>query len=402
MTRGSVRDYAATQRERYRRAGKRRKKAILDEFVFVTGYHRKAAIRILRQPAKKAEKRSPRGRPRVYGPAVTRAAEKAWEACGRIGSRRLKPFLGELWQSLEKHGEVNWADAATRSLLMQASPATLDRLLRRARQGQQQRKVRGKSHGNSYLRGDVPVRTFAEHDEQLPGCLEIDLVLHCGSRSEGFYHSTLTAVDLRSGWVELEAVWGQGSMAVLGALHRIRRRLPMQLWGLDCDNGSEFINHAFVGYCRASGIKLTRSRPYKKNDNAWVEQKNGAVVRRLVGHGRLASRAAFTQLELLYEQARLQVNFFQPVARLVDKHWEGSTQRRTYDDPKTPYQRLKDSGVLHHDALRDLEALYQSLNAAALAREIEAMVDNLIKLHKPRPSVTRIMSQQNKDGNSDL
>jgi hypothetical protein len=200
----------------------------------------------------------------------------------------------------------------------------------------------------------------------------------------GFYLCTLCAVDIATAWVELEAIWGKGHERVGGGVHRVRQRLPLPLRGLDSDNGSEFINKSLYDYCQKTGVTFTRSRAWKKNDSAHVEQKNGAVVRQLIGYDRFASKAAYVQLARVYRLARLHVNFFQPVQKLVTKHRVGALHR-VYDRAQTPYHRLCASGVLTAAARAELEALYQGLNPLQLRRDLEAALERLWSLAAPDP-----------------
>jgi hypothetical protein len=221
------------------------------------------------------------------------------------------------------------------------------------------------------LKHEIPIRTFTDWDDVRPGFLEIDLVAHCGSSTQGFFLCTLCAVDIATAWIELEAVWGKYQDRVGGAVDRVRQRLPMPMLGLDSDNGSEFINRGLLDYCRRHAITFTRSRAWKKNDSAHVEQKNGAVVRQVVGYDRFTSKAAYAQLRRVYELARLHVNFFQPVEKLVTKRRDGARSHRVYDRAQTPYQRLCAAGVLSAASRDSLERLYQSLNPLQLRRDLE-------------------------------
>ena len=197
---------------------------------------------------------------------------------------------------------------------------------------------------------------------------------------------TLCAVDVATGWVELQPVWGKGHTRVKAALHEIRGRLPVPLRGLDSDNGSEFINRPLYYYCWREGIVFTRSRPYRKNDSAHVEQKNGAIVRALVGYDRYASRAAYAQLARVYRLLRLHTNFFQPVQRLVAKSRHGARVRRWHDRAQTPYQRLAAAGVLSPERARELRALYETLNPLGLRRDIDAALAVLWRLSSREPA----------------
>jgi hypothetical protein len=269
-------------------------------------------------------------------------------------------------------------------LVRQASRPTLGRLLGPARA---RYPLRGATitRPGTVLRHEIPIRTFTEWTDARPGFLEIDLVAHCGATTRGFYLCTLCAVDIATAWVELEPVWGKYQDRVGGAVDRVRTRLPLPLLGLDSDNGAEFINRTLRDYCRRHGVTFTRSRPWKKNDSAHVEQKNGAVVRQLIGYDRFTSRAAYAQLQRVYRLARLHVNFFQPVEKLVTKTRQGARSHRVYDRPQTPYQRLCATGVLTPEARRALEAVYQSLNPLQLRRDLERELDRLWALAAPDP-----------------
>jgi len=388
MTRGSIVEYTEAVRGRYLRARRREKGRILDEFVLVTGYHRKAAIRLLHRDGTQRQ-RKPRGRRRRYGQEVVDALRKLWEASDRLCSKRLKPFLGELARVMRQHGELA-VNAQTEARLCQMSPATIDRLLRPWRHLGGRRGL-STTRPSSLLKSSIPIRTFADWTEDRPGFLEVDLVPHCGESSDGFYLTTLSAVDVASGWSECVGVWGRGQERVGAAVHRVRQRLPFPLLGLDSDNGSEFINQHLYRYCQREEITFTRSRSYKKNDSCHVEQKNWSVVRRLVGYDRYSSRAALEILNRVYDLLRLYVNFFQPVMKLVGKDRNGAKVRKVYDTARTPYQRLLESGVLTEAKREELAAVYRGLNPVLLLRQINGNLEKLWTLaDRPttRPKVT--------------
>ena len=377
MTRGSIREYSEALRGRYLRAGKKEKGRILDEFTQVTGYHRKGAIRVLGrgyqpQPGKR------RGRPQRYGPGVGEGLKAAWEATDRLCSKRLHPFLPELVRVLRRHGDRTMT-AEMEAQLCQMSPSTIDRLLRPWRRLGGRRPFSTTKPG-SLLKNSIPIRTFADWQEECPGFLEVDLVSHCGESAEGFYLTTLCAVDVASGWSECIGVWGKGQERVGTAVQLVRQRLPFPLLGLDSDNGSEFINQHLYTYCQGQGITFTRSRPYKKNDSCHVEQKNWSVVRRLVGYDRYSSPAALEVLNRLYSLLRLYVNFFQPVMKLVAKTRHGARVHKAYDRARTPYQRLLEAGVLTEAKQRELAASYQGLNPVLLLRQINGNLERLWSL----------------------
>ncbi len=383
MTPGGRREYTEAVRGRYLRAGKKEKGRILDEFTQVTGYHRKAAIRRLRrgsqpQPGKR------RGRPRRYGPQVAEALKVAWEATDRLCSRRLHPFLPELVRVLRRHGDRTMT-AEVEAQLCQMSPSTIDRLLRPWRKLGGRRPLSTTKPG-SLLKSSIPIRTFADWQENRPGFLEVDLVPHCGESAEGFYLTTLCAVDVASGWSECVGVWGKGQERVGAAVHRVRSRLPFPLLGLDSDNGSEFINQHLYGYCQREGITFTRSRAYKKNDSCHVEQKNWSVVRRLVGYDRYSSHAALETLNRVYDLLRLYINFFQPVMKLVSKTRHGARVHKVYDKARTPYQRLLEAGVLTGAKRRELATSYHGLNPVLLLKQINGNLERLWSLaERPIP-----------------
>jgi len=377
MTRTSIQEYTEAVRWRYLRSSKTEKGKILDEFTKVTGYHRKAAIRLLHQTTKpRAHKK--RGRPRQYSGDVVGALRVAWEATDRLCSKRLCPFLPELVKVLRKHGETTMS-VEVEEQLCQMSPATIDRLLRPWRRLGGRRPFSTTKPG-SLLKNSIPIRTFADWEENRPGFLEADLVPHCGETAEGFYLNTLSAVDVASSWSECVGVWGKGQERVGGAVHHVRRRLPFPLLGLDSDNGSEFINQHLFAYCQREKITFTRSRSYKKNDSCHVEQKNWSVVRRLIGYDRYSSKAALEALNRIYYLTRLYVNFFQPVMKVVRKTRHGAKVHKVYDTARTPYQRLLDSGVLTETKQQELAATYHSLNPVLLLRQINQNLESLWKL----------------------
>lgn len=386
MTRASLREYAAVQRERYQQASRSDKRRLLDEMVAVTGMHRKAAIRLLRRMPRSAAARPRTGRPRQYGAEVAAAAEVLWQASGRIGAHRLHPFVPELLDRLLQFGELSLLPPVDK-LVRQASRSTLARLLEGAR-AQYPRRGATTTHPSSWLKQQIPIRTFADWDDARPGFCQVDLVAHCGSSTQGFYLHTLCAVDVATSWVELQALWGKGHYRVAAGVQAMRTRLPVTLVGLDSDNGSEFINRVLYYYCWREGITFTRGRAWKKNDSALVEQKNGAVVRHLVGYDRFASKAAYAQLARVYALARLHVNFFQPVEKLVSKQRAGARVHRVFDRAQTPYQRLCAAGVLTPEKRAEFDALYHRLNPLQLQRDLEVALQRLWRLAAPDPSRT--------------
>jgi len=358
------------------------KTRILDEFVAATRLHRKAAIRLLNRKGRPSGKKRS-GRPRLYGAEAIAALKVAWEASDRLCSKRFHPFLPELVSILQRKGELKITEEAE-GQLHRMSASTIDRLLRRWRGSGLRRGLRTTKPG-TLLRSSIPVRTFNEWNENKPGFLEADLVAHCGESTEGFYLTTLSTVDVATGWCEPVAVWGKGQARVKGAVYDVRRRLPMPLLGLDSDNGSEFINQSLYDYCRQNSITFTRSRSYKKNDSCHVEQKNWSVVRRVIGYDRFSSKEAFKALDDVYTLLRLYINFFQPVLKLLGKSRHGAKVHKVYDKAQTPYQRLLRSGMLTEEKRQELKAIYTALNPAALLRQIRGSVQYLWTLAERPP-----------------
>jgi hypothetical protein len=360
---------------RYREAPGHQKSAILDEFVAVTGYARKYAIRLLRRPELVASGPIRRPRPRRYGGEVQAALELAWAAANQICAKRLAPFLPDLVASLERHGHLTVSEQ-TRAQLLQISPATADRLLQTRRRAEQPRGISTTKAG-SLLKHQIPVRTFTDWDDVRPGFLEADLVAHCGARAAGSYLYSLVLSDVATGWTECLALPHRSQEAVLQALDMAGRLLPFPLLGLDTDNGSEFLNQELLAYCQRERITFTRGRAYKKNDQCYVEQKNGSIVRALVGYDRFEGELAYRQLIELYRAVRLYVNGFQPSMKLRTKERAGSKVTRTYHDARTPLQRLAASTALPHDIRDRLLALFAALDPVRLLQQLHTLQEAL-------------------------
>lgn len=373
VTRKSIKEYAQAIKERYRRASKAEKTKILDEFTKTTGLHRKAVIRLLNRrrliPGKKL------GRPREYGTLAVEALRFVWESSDRLCSKRLKPFLPELIGVLRRCGESKMT-IEIENQLCRMSVATIDRLLHPWKQKGGRHSLSTTKPG-SVLRNAIPIRTFTDWQENRPGFIEVDLVAHCGESLEGFYLNTLMAVDVTTGWSEFTGVWGKGQQRVGTAIHHVRQNLPFPLLGLDSDNGSEFINQGLAGWCQREGITFTRSRPYKKNDNCYVEQKNGSIVRRVIGRDRYSSRAAYETLNRIYYLLRLYVNFFQPSMKLLYKTRHGAKVNKLYDNAQTPYQRVLKSKILSDTKKTELYIIYSHLNPLKLLKQINDNVESL-------------------------
>lgn len=377
MSQRSKREMIETIRPRYLKANRAGKHKILDEFIETTGYHRKYAIRVLKHGPKRKGLKKP-GRRKIYQGEVVQALEKIWEIYGRICSKRLHPFLPEGVQILERCNELHLSPEI-QHLLLNMSRATIDRCLKKARFTHPQHGISTTKPG-SLLKQAIPVRTFTPWEDEHPGFLEIDLVAHCGSSVEGIYLNTLTATDLATGWTECLALPNKTQAAVSAAIELLRQNLPFPLLGLDSDNGSEFINDTLYRYCLSEQITFTRSRPYKKNDQAHVEQKNWSVVRHTVGYDRLDTPEELDLLHSIYSDLRLYVNFFQPVLKLVGKERIDGKTIRMYDRAKTPYRRVLNLEELPFDMKARLSAQYMMLNPVSLRTSIDQKIALLWKI----------------------
>lgn len=352
------------------------KSRILNEFAAASGYNRKYAIYLLNHSvsARIRQANPKRRKPPKYDREVREALIELWQFSNRLCGKRLAPFMSELIAALERHGRLR-LPRTIRKKLLAMSAATIDRLLRAHRRGSGQSLTRS----GPLLKKHIPVRTFADWNDVAPGFLEADTVAHCGESVSGVYLQTLVLTDVYTGWVEPYCLSHKSEEEVLAALDEIRGVLPFPLLGLDTDNGTEFINHGLIDYCAQHQVTFTRSRPYKKNDQCRVEQKNGAVVRRAVGFRRYEGAAAQDAFNRLYAALRLFVNFFQPSMKLVYKERTDGHVRKKYELAKTPYRRLLESGVLTDKQKADLNEFYLKLDPHDLLYAIEELQDDLLK-----------------------
>ena len=370
MSLKSKRELLEVVRPRYLKASKAEKQTMLDEFTSATGYHRKHAIRVLKNQVQVQNhlKGKIKTYKTIYRGEVVQALEQIWEIYGHICSKRLQPFLPEAIKVLERCKEIEFSKD-TKELLLKISSASIDRCLRPVRIKSSH--CLSTTKPGSLLKNLIPVRTFTEWNEERPGFMEIDLVAHCGNTTEGQYLNTLTCTDICSGWTDVTALPHRSQEAVSKAIHRMRQRLPFPVLGIDADNGSEFINDLLYRYCLDEKITFTRSRPYKKNDQAHVEQKNWSVVRHTVGYDRWETEQELVLLENVYDDLRFYINFFQPSFKLIGKECLGNKTIKRYDPAKTPYQRVLERKDIALQAKAWLMNLYLQLNPAQLRRCID-------------------------------
>jgi hypothetical protein len=389
LTMREKRSVAALKAAGYRQARKQEKTKRLDELVELTHYTRRHARRLLSQHGKKVwvkrqtkvvgdvNQRSQRVRARIYDDEVLAVLIKLWKMMDYICGKRLQPALAEIVTVLERHNELSCA-RHTRAKLLKISAATIDRLLRPERRKYELRS-RSRTRPGTLLKHQIPIRTFSDWDEQRPGFAEIDLVGHDGGLAVGDYCQTLDLTDIATTWTETAGVKNKAQVWVFAALKKLRENLPFPLLGIDSDNGSEFINRQLEEYCRDQKLTFTRSRPYRKNDNCFVEQKNYSIVRRAVGYGRFDTDQQLQLLNELYSQLRLYTNFFLPTMKLQSKERVGSRVKKKYDQAQTPYQRVLASRQVTKADKQQLRAKYASLNPAALKRKLDRLQQRLLQ-----------------------
>jgi hypothetical protein len=371
------REVVAAVTERYRSAERAKKGRILDELCATTGWHRKHAVRALRQHASvtKGEVGAPRERKHRYGVMTKDALTALWEASDRVCGKRLKVMIPTLLSALERHGRLKLS-AADRDRVLAISAATIDRLLGDVKVAASGGKRR-RAGFYSAIRREVPIRTFNDWKSPPPGFCEVDMVAHGGTSVTGSFIQTLTMVDVATGWTEcLPLVTRDGSL-VVEAINRAQTLFPWLLRGVDFDNDSAFMNDVVVPWCRDQKLEVTRSRAYKKNDQAFVEQKNGAVVRRLMGYGRFEGVETARVMVRLYTAARLYVNFFQPSFKLKEKRREGAKVIKRYHAPSTPCERALAHPEMAAAVKQRLREQYPTLDPVALLAEIRAAQEEL-------------------------
>jgi len=386
-------------RDRYQRASKKEKTMMLNEFIQLTGYNRCYACQILKKKERVlgylniagkrikyvADRKTKRKKKRFYDKEIFMVLKKIWIICDYICSKRLAPFLEEVIPVLEKHGEINLT-TKVREKLFKISAATIDRMLAETRK---RYRIKGRSttRPGTLLKKSIPIRTFADWDEKVPGFFEVDLVSHDGGAVRGDFLQSLNFTDIATGWVEMIAVKNKAQVWVFAGIKSIKERLPFSILGIDSDNGSEFINAHLLRYCKEEHITFTRSRPYRKNDSCFVEQKNWSVIRRAVGYGRYDTEKELSILNELYSYLRLYSNLFQPVRKLIKKERIGSKVTKRYDEAKTPYRRVLASPGIEDEIKVKLKNQYAMLNPAELKRKITKLQNRLLKLNALKQKV---------------
>lgn len=389
MARQSKREYLRSIHKRYRQGRRKEKTAMLEEFCRVCGYNRKYAIWLLSRPlSNAAPRRAVTRRSATYSKTSIKVLAKVWEASGYLCSQRLKAAMAQWLPWIKRHFEVSEKLAKE---LLAISARQMDRRLF-SHKRTVKRRLYGTTRPGSLLKHMIPIKT--DHwDVTLPGYLEIDLVSHSGASAAGEFLYTLDCVDIATGWVERQAVIGKSQLGIVAALREIEQRLPFPLRGIDSDNGSEFINTHLFNFCQQrakdSSVQFTRSRPYKKDDNAHVEQKNWTHVRKLLGWERYDTLEALKMINQLYGELRIFQNLFQPSMKLRSKTRKGSRVMRRYDPPATPWERvLKSSGKIGQ-AIQALKSTLENTDPFELSRRIDQQLDCLYSLASQRNGAMR-------------
>ena len=381
--------------KRYQNAGKKEKTRILDELVKTTGYNRKYILHVLanlgktataivsgrmvRLKASQHKRKKGGGRKPIYTDEVVEVLRAIWiffwYRCGKI----LAPFLREQMKYLEAEFAIT---PEIKKLLLKISPSTIDRKLTTDKK---KLALKGKTctKPGKLLKKQIPVRTYYPDADKKPGFFEIDTVHHCGSSDSGEFCLTLSATDVYSGWIELHPLLNKAHKWVLDALNIIKSSLPFHISGIDSDNGSEFINSALLKWCSFSGLQFTRSRPYHKNDNCYVEQKNNSCVRNFVGYDRFSSEKDRDAMAAVYSPLCLLLNYFMPTLKLLSKTKVGSKTKKVYDKKVlSPYQRLLSSPDLSDEIKTELANRHGQYNPVMLQREVHVAVDALMSLNR--------------------
>jgi len=378
--------------ERYRNSSKKEKTKILDEFTKITGYNRSYAIYLLNRIGKKVvvwtkNKRlvfigenirvKKRKRPIIYDDKVVNWLKNIWVLLDYPCGKRLSPYMEEIINRLDKNGMKIEEDIKDK--LKGMSAATIDRKLRYYKK-QLELKRRSKTKPGSLLKSQIQVRTFSDWDEKMPGFIEVDLVDHSGGIERGIFAQSLDATDVFTGWTETICVENKSQVKVFEGLIKIIKQFPFQILGIDSDNGSEFINHHLLKFCEENKITFTKSRPYKKNDSCYVEQKNWSVVRKAVGYWRYETKQEVETINQIYRYLRLYTNFFQVQMKLIEKIRIGSKIRKKYDRPKTPYQRVMECENIDEKTKKKLKEIYESLNPVEIKKKLIELEDKLFEM----------------------
>ena len=382
MTNMGKRELISAVKPRYLKADKKEKGDILDEFCRNTGYDRKYAISIFQAGCdyRRAAREGRKPRKKKYSGEVLAAAIRIWELLDYPCGKRLEPLLIPTLEAMMRHKEISVSEDI-KSLLEKISAKTLDRRLKKERQIRRLDRSRGTTRHGSLLKSSIPIRITNWNTNDV-GFMEMDTVAHNGGDPSGEFIYSLDMVEICSGWSEQYAILGKGERGIVSAVDNIKKGLPFSLSGLDSDSGGEFVNWHMVRYCDTNKIFFTRSRPDRKNDNAYVEQKNNTHIRKQLGYGRFDTMEQAAAINDLYRhELRLFNNFFKPVMKICSKEKiNNSVCRKKYDVAKTPYQRLMEHPRIAKEKKEEMQTLYLSLNPVKLKRAIDEKTKKIKKM----------------------
>lgn len=373
-------------RVEYANASMKEKTEILDNFVIATGYHRRYAMQLLSNEAP-IEKEKKKPGCVTYGEEVVKALVEVWLVASRICGKRLKPFMGEIVSNLQRNGHLK-VEEETRAKLLTMSSATIDRLLRDEKKKHARNRYTGRKVPNS-IASEVPIKTFSDWKDKRTGYFELDLVAHNGGDASGKFCHTLVLTDVFSGWTDFTAVPDKGEESVVEGLKVIKNRLPMPILGLDSDNGGEFMNQIMKQYRENEGIRPTRSRPYKKNDQCYVEEKNGSIIRNWVGYRRYEGPEDTRHLAEFYSHLRVYVNYFQPSMQLKSKQHHGSKVTKTYHPAITPARKLIDQSDLLSSTKERLDRCFKELDLLELLNKVQSSLKKVNRDKAEEPTIEK-------------
>jgi len=401
LTMHEKRKITETIAKRYQKKRKKEKILILDEYTKITGYNRDYACHLLSNWGKKIyeiidgepvvyvlgrRKRKKVTRPKIYGKDILKLVRKFWSTSGFLCGKLLMEYIDDNMDLFIQHKEIK-ANKTQKKKLLRISNSTLDRILKADRKKMELKKRSGTRAGN-LLKNRIPVRTYADWNEDKAGFVEMDLVEHNGGDPSGEYMNTLNVTDVKTCWTEPIAVLNKARIWVFQGIKKIEKRMPFKVLGIDSDNGGEFINHHLIKYCEDTKKTFTRSRPSRKNDNCYIEQKNYTVVRKEIGYQRYEGEQELNILNEIYKRLRLIINFFTPTMKLINKERVGSKIIKKYDKPRTPYRRTMELNEIEDKIKKQLTDQRMQLNPVKLRKEILCLKKKLDRAANKRRSAT--------------
>lgn len=389
MNKEAKEQYMETLRSKYLKANKKEKGQILDEYCRNTGQERKYVSKKFTGKVTTKSKGERKKRKQQYDGFVISILVKIWEIFDYSCGQRLETSIKDELERLRRQSEINCSNKVAEKL-KQMSSATIDRRLKHEKEVRKLNKKYSKRN-SSFLLSTIPIKTSFDFDRITIGNVQVDFVESCGASASGEYVNNLSVCDIASSWWEGEAVMGKGQRRSLIALDLTRKRMPFDWIEFHPDNGTSLLNYAVCAYAVREEIKFSRSRPYRKNDNCFIEQKNSTHIRQVIGYHRYDTQIEVNCLNDLYRnELRLYKNFFQPVIKLIKKERVGGKVHRKYDKAKTPYKRLMESDQIYSQRKQELKRVYESLNPAQLKRDIDKKLKNLYSIQQKKSDIKNI------------